>query len=295
MRSMTAFGRATGQTGGRFYVCEIKSVNNRFLDCTVKLPRQMSFLEKNVLELVSSRGISRGKVDIYVSVEDRGTKGVTASVDTEYADTYVAALNLLRERYCPGSPPPDLSLIASNPQVFMSVKAADDEDGMWEELSPYVSSALDSFILSGEEEGERLKTDLLSKIRTLSEMTSEIVSKSEANAVSYREKLEQRLRRTLGELDIKADENRILTEVALFCDKIAVDEETTRLGSHFEAFRTALGSREPVGRRLDFLVQEMNREINTIGSKSCDAAIASVVVSAKCELEKIREQIQNLE
>ncbi|MBR5768356.1 MAG: YicC family protein [Clostridia bacterium] len=295
MRSMTAFGRATGQTGGRFYVCEIKSVNNRFLDCTVKLPRQLSFLEQNVIELVSSRGISRGKVDVFVSVEDRGTKGVTASVDTEYADTYVAALNQLRERYCPDSPPPDLTMIASNPQVFMSVKAADDEDGMWDELFPYISSALDSFVESGRAEGERLKADLLSKLDALGGMAAEIASKSEANAAGYREKLEQRLRRTLGELDIKADENRILTEVALFCDKIAVDEETTRLGSHFEAFRAALGSDEPVGRRLDFLVQEMNREINTIGSKSCDSAIASVVVSAKCELEKIREQIQNLE
>ncbi len=292
---MTAFGRATGQTGGRLYVCEIKSVNNRFLDCTVKLPRQYAFLEQKVTELVSARGVSRGKVDVYVSVEDRGTKGVSVSLDTEYVESYIAALSLLREKYCPASPPPDLRMIASNPQVFMSNSTERDEGAVWDEMSVYISRALDSFIESGHAEGERLKADLVQKISGLRGMVAEIRSKSEENGAQYRAKLEERLRRTLGELDIKADENRILTEVAIFCDKIAVDEETTRLESHIRAFLDALNSCEPVGRRLDFLVQEMNREINTIGSKSCDSHIAGIVVSAKCELEKIREQIQNLE
>ena len=295
MRSMTAYGRSVGQDGGKSYSCEIKSVNNRFLDVSVKLPRQYSFLEERVLAYIKSR-ISRGKVDVGISIEAKESKNVTVSLDKAYTDSYIAALKELKDGY--GLYAPDgipFTLVASNPNVFVTDKPSEDEEQDWAELLPFLTEAVDNYDRARVAEGERLKADLLSKRDNLKRITGIIKEKSEANSVGYKAKLEERLRKTLSDLDMTFSSDRILTEVAIFADKIAVDEELTRLGSHFVAFEDALNSDEPAGRKLDFLVQEMNREVNTTGSKSCDAEIAALVVEAKCEIEKIREQIQNLE
>ena len=294
MKSMTAFGRAAGTSGGKNYVCEVKSVNNRYLDVTVKLPRNYSFLEERVTALVKERGISRGKVDVFIGIEAAESRGVTVALDTLYADSYIAALRELKEKYSlPGKI--TLELAARGDGMFIASKPEEDAEADWQGLLPYLNSALDGFEQSRTAEGERLKADLAAKKENLRSIVAAVKEKSALNAKGYRAALEEKLRKALDEVGVTFSSDRILTEVAIYVDKTAVDEEIVRLYSHFKAYDDALNSAEPVGRRLDFLVQEMNREVNTTGSKACDAEIAALVVSAKCELEKIREQIQNIE
>ncbi len=294
MRSMTAFGRATGQTGGRFYVCEIKSVNNRFLDVTVKLPRSYSFLEERVTALVKERGISRGKVDVFIGIEAAGSRGVTVGLDTLYADSYIAALRELKEKYSlPGKI--TLELAARGDEMFIASKPEEDAEADWQGLLPYLNLALESFEQSRTAEGERLRDDLAAKKENLRSIVSDVKEKSAINAKGYRAALEEKLRKTLDEVGVTFSSDRILTEVAIYVDKTAVDEETVRLDSHFKAFDDALNSPEPVGRRLDFLVQEMNREVNTTASKANNVCAAKIAVEMKSEIEKLREQVQNVE
>ncbi len=294
LKSMTAFGRATGSSGGKNFVCEIKSVNNRYLDCSVKLPRAYGFLEEKIISFIKESGISRGKLDVYVGIEVTESEGSSVQLDSAYAEAYIKALRELRDRFglCD-----DISTmsVAQNRDMFIVTKPVEDTEKDWESLLPTLRAALDSYNASREREGMNLRSDLMKKKENLVLISQRITEISEHNIGSYREKLEERLRHTLDGLDIEFDGARILTECAIFADKIAVDEETVRLKSHFAAFDEAMNSSEPVGRRLDFLLQEMNREVNTTGSKSNDAQIAALVVEAKCELEKIREQIQNLE
>lgn len=294
MKSMTAFGRATGCAGGKNYVCEIKSVNNRYFDLTVKLPRNYTFLEERVTAFIKGKNISRGKIDVYIGIEAAGSRGVTVALDQVYAESYINALKTLKKKFSL-SGKVTLELASKGDGMFIPYKPEEDTEADWQALIQFLNEALDRFNATRNAEGERLKADLLQKKDNLMSIVSEIKEKSEKNAVLYKGRLEERLRKTLGELDLTFSSDRILTEVAIFTDKIAVDEEMVRLDSHFKAFDETLSSEEPVGRKLDFLVQEMNREINTTGSKSCDAEIAALVVSAKCELEKVREQIQNLE
>lgn len=294
IRSMTAFGRATGESGGKRYTVEIRSVNNRYLDCTVKLPRLYGYLEEPVKSLLQTRGIQRGKVEIFISIETVTEEDAVICLDRAYAAGYLEALKRLRDEF---SLRDDISVmsVAQNRDLFRVTRPETDEDEEWQRLSPIFGSALDAFCTMRESEGARLRTDLLEKASHLAALREEILRLSAENTSAYRTKLEARLRATLADVNVLPDEGRILTECAIFADKIAVDEEMVRLASHFEALHEALDSSDAVGRRLDFLVQEMNREINTTGSKSSDSEIAKLVIDAKCELEKIREQIQNIE
>ena len=294
LRSMTAFGRAVGSAGGKNFVCEIKSVNNRYLDCSVKLPRAYGFLEEKIIGFIRGSGISRGKIEVYIGIEVTESLGAAIEPDYSYAEAYISALKGLRDRFGLSDDISTMS-VAQNRDLFIVKKPEEDTEKDWEDLLPVLSEAFCRYNASREKEGAHLREDLLIKKENLQELTAQISVLSERNIASYREKLESRLRQTLDGLDIQFDANRILTECALFADKIAVDEELVRLASHFIAFDEAMNSSQPVGRRLDFLLQEMNREVNTVGSKSNDAEIAGLVVEAKCELEKIREPIQNLE
>ncbi len=294
IRSMTAFGRAAGEIGGKRYTVEIRSVNNRYLDCSVKLPRLYGYLEEPIKASLQRRGVQRGKVEIFVAVETVSEEEATVCLDTAYASGYLEALRQLRDEF---DLKDDISVmrVAQNRELFRVTRPQTDEDEEWKRLEPFLNQALDAYCAMRESEGARLRTDLMEKAARLAELREEIMRLSASNADAYRARLEARLRTTLADMDIVPDEGRLLTECAIFADKIAVDEEMVRLASHFEALQEALDGSEAVGRRLDFLVQEMNREVNTTGSKSSDSNIAKLVIDAKCELEKIREQIQNIE
>ncbi len=293
-KSMTAYGRARGTVCGKDITVEIKSVNNRFFDCSVKLSRAFSFLEERVKPHLTSRSIARGKVDVFISIDVVDSPEVNIALDAGYAEKYIAALRELGERF---SLVDDISVmsVAQNRDIFIQVKPEEDMESDWQALKSVLDPAIDSFIAAREREGANIARDLLGKIDNIEKIVSEIDTLSQSDTKNYRQKLEERLREMLSDNRIVFDENRILTECAIFADKVAIDEELVRLRSHFEAFRANFESSEPVGRRLDFLTQELNREINTIGSKASNSAITQRVVDVKCELEKIREQIQNLE
>lgn len=291
---MTAFGRATGSAGGKNFVCEIRSVNNRYLDCNVKLPRSYGFLEEKIISFIRESGISRGKLEVYVGVEVVESVGTTVELDSAYAAGYIAALKKLRDEFSLSDDISTMS-VAANRDLFLVKKPEEDAERDWNDLLPILSEALTAFNAAREREGANLRADLLNKKENLVKLAARIGELSKEQTESYRDRLENRLRTHIAELDFEFDSQRILTECAIFADKVAVDEELVRLSSHFAAFDEAMNSSEPVGRRLDFLLQEMNREVNTTGSKCNDSSITALVVDAKCELEKIREQIQNLE
>jgi uncharacterized protein (TIGR00255 family) len=290
---MTAFGRATGKAPGRDIIVEIKSVNNRFFDCQVKLPRLFSFLEDKVKKQLSSRGIARGKVDVFISIDVTDTAGVEVEIDRTYAKSYIAALRKLSEEF---DLPCDITTmrVAQNRDIFAVKKAEEDAEAEWQALLPTLNEALDAFIAAREREGENMRRDIAEKKANVKAMAEKIAPLSRADAENQYEKMRERIHALVGDT-AQLDESKLITECAVFADKIAVDEETVRLASHFEAFDAILLSEEPVGRKLDFLLQEMNRETNTIGSKACNVEIAKIVVEMKSELEKIREQIQNIE
>ena len=294
IRSMTAFGRATDTNDQNTITVEMRSVNNRYLDCSPRLPRVFSGLEERIRPYLQSRGISRGKVDVTVTLENKPGTDAAAAINDEAVRAYLDVLYALRDRYGLAD---DISVmrVASNSAIFAKETPEIDPEEQWQRLLPVLKEATDAFIAGREREGERLQKDLLGKLNTLRELTDGVEDLSAEDVSTYRKKLEERLRNILADNRITADENRILTECALHADKIAVDEELVRLRSHFSLFEELMRSDEAVGRKLDFLIQEMNREINTIGSKCCDADIAHRIVDAKNELEKIREQIQNLE
>ncbi len=294
MKSMTAFGRARSTVGGKDITVEIRSVNNRFFDCSVKLPRAFSFLEEKIKPYLQAGGISRGKVDVFVSIDVVDSPDVRITLDEGYAASYLGALRTLGEKFDLRD---DMSImtVAQNRDLFLIQKPEEDVERDWSDLSCVLSEALTRFLTARESEGERIQADLRRKLAAIAERVNRIEELSREDTMTYREKLEARLREMLSDNRIVFDENRILTECAVFADRIAIDEELVRLRSHFVGFEEILASEEPVGRRLDFLVQELNRETNTIGSKAQNAEIARLVVDIKCEIEKIREQIQNIE
>ncbi len=294
IRSMTAFGRAKEIIGGKDITVEIKSVNNRFFDCSVKLPRAYSYLEEKIKPALQSAGISRGKVDVFVTIEVVDSPEVSILLDEGYAESYIRALRTLGERFGLSD---DLSImtVAQNRDLFLIRKSEEDAEQDWADLSSVLSPAIDRFLAARAREGENIRKDLCAKLESIRQKVDTIEGLSDREIAAYREKLEARLREMLSDNRIVFDENRILTECAVFADRIAIDEELVRLRSHFDGFSQILAADEPVGRRLDFLVQELNRETNTIGSKCQNADIARLVVDIKCELEKIREQIQNIE
>ena len=292
IKSMTGYGRAKKEIGGRDILVEIKSVNNRYLDCTVKLPKLFGFLEEKIKSFLSAKGISRGKVEVFVSIDILEEIGISVELDRAYAESYIAALRRLSEEFGLTN---DISVmsVAANRDIFSVRKAGDDMDREWANVLPVLEEATDAFIASRLREGENMKADILAKKARVEELAKEIAPLSKEDIKNQYAKLEARIKNLLG--DVAVDESRLITECAVFADKVAIDEELVRLASHFEAFDNILLSDEPVGRKLDFLLQEINRETNTIGSKACDVNIAKLVVEIKSELEKIREQIQNIE
>ena len=293
-RSMTAFGRARQTVNGKDITAEIKSVNNRYLDVNVKISRMYSFLEDKIKQYISQRGISRGKIEIYVNVDQLEQQGVEISLDTAYAKSYIDALYKLRDTF---GLKDDITVtrIASNKEIFNVKKPEDDLEGDWNDIKTVLDIAIDGFIERRITEGENLLKNIREKIENIKGYVSKISENSERDTGEYATKLKERILKFLDDQAMHIDEQRILTEVAIFADKVAIDEELVRLDSHFGAFEEIAASDEPAGRKLDFLVQEMNRETNTIGSKASNSDTAHLVVNVKNELEKIREQIQNIE
>ena len=294
IKSMTAFGRARKTVGGKDITIEIKSVNNRFFDCSAKLPRAFSYLEEKIKPYLQQNSVSRGKVDVYIGIDVINSPIPDITVDDGYASAYIKALNVLADKY---SLKDDISVmsVAQNRDIFVIKKSEEDTEKEWNDLRQVLDEALEKFIIARQREGANIELDIKSKVKNISSLVKKIETLSLSDTQSYREKLESRLRDMLSDNKLIFDEARILTECAIFADKIAIDEEIVRLNSHFSAFSDIIASNEPAGRKLDFLLQEMNRETNTIGSKCQNASIARLVVDIKCELEKIREQIQNIE
>ncbi len=294
MRSMTAFGRAKDTVGGKDITAELRSVNSRYFDCSVKLSRAFSYLEEKVKPYLQSRGISRGKLDVWIGVEVTESQGVEIEIDHAYAEGYLRALRQLRDSF---SLTDDITVmqVARNQEVFTIKKPEEDAESDWQDILAVLGPAVDRFLAAREAEGANIQKDLCEKVDSIRRITEQIEAMSAEDVESYREKLRTRLTQMLADNKITVDENRLLTECAIFADRVAIDEELVRLRSHFDAFTAMLDVSEPIGRRIDFLIQEMNREINTIGSKCSNADIAHLVVEVKTEIEKIREQIQNIE
>lgn len=292
--SMTGFGRCRATVDGLDITVEIKSVNSRFMECNTKITRGFAYLEERVKPYLTSRGISRGKVDVWIGIEVLDTGNTEVTVDDGYLRGYLAALAQLRDGYGLRD---DISvmLVARNAEIFRVKKPEEDVERDWARVLSVLEKAVDGFLAVRQKEGERLSRDLCQKLDEIRAVVDEIERLSADDIAHYREKLAERIRQALADNQITPDESRLLTECAIHADKVAVDEELVRLRTHFEAFHEMIASGEPVGRKLDFLMQEMNREINTTGSKCNDAKIARLVVDVKCTLEKIREQIQNLE
>ena len=294
IKSMTAFGRHSEIVNNKNITVEIKSVNNRYFDCSVRISRSYSFLEEKIKPYLQANGISRGKVDVSITIEQIDGGDVLISLNEEYAKAYYAALVQLKETLdLPGEI--TVATLQRDSNIFTLSKVEEDEEQDFADLCVVLNQAIEKFIIAREREGANIEADLRSKVEGIKERVAIVEAHSEEDVGSYRARLEEKLRAVLDDNKVTLDENRILTECAIFADKVAVDEEIVRLRSHFKAFEDILTSNEPVGRKLDFLMQEMNRETNTIGSKCSNSSIAHVVVDIKCELEKIREQIQNIE
>lgn len=292
-RSMTAYGRAQNTAGSRQITVELRSVNSRYFDPQIRISRSHARIEDRLKARVQAE-ISRGKVDVSIFVQNPESPGCVIGIDGSYAGNYIAALRDLRDRFGLAD---DISVmtVAQNRDVFTFQTPEIPADEQWEEVLPTLEQAIAAFRAMRTAEGERLRADLMQKKEKILALAARIGTLSRECADGYREKFEARIRRIIGESGVEIDQQRILTECAIYADKTAVDEELVRLSSHFKTFDEIFGSDEPIGRKLDFLVQEMNREANTIGSKCSDAAIARIVVDIKSEIEKIREQIQNIE
>lgn len=294
IKSMTGYGRARRTLNGRDITVEVRSVNNRYLDCSVKMPRAYIFAEDAVKSMVQ-KSACRGKVDVFISVDSLGAEETIIAVNEPLAKSYIEALKTLYDlgggRWVKGnSYAADLARL---PDVLTVTKAEEDLEALSADLCEVLSEALEAHSAMRAKEGRRLADDILSRLDTIETITGRVEERSPQTVAEYREKLLARMQEVLQSTTI--DESRILTEAAIFADKVAVDEETVRLRSHLSQLREMMQSEEPVGRKLDFLIQEVNRESNTIGSKCSDLQIARDVVELKAEIEKIREQVQNIE
>jgi len=291
IKSMTGYGCGRGNSGKLDITIELRSVNNRFLDCGIRLPRVYTAAE-DAMKAIVQRYISRGKVDVFVTIDASAADDIEISVNEPLADAYMDALQKLSGRYGLKNDVTVLSL--SRFADVLSVKKKEtDTEALTADLCRILEEALTAFNAMRAREGEKLYADFHARLSTIEGLTAEVERRSPQTVAEYRARLEQKMRDVLQSTNI--DESRILTEAAIFADKVAVDEETVRLRSHIAQFREILESTEPVGRKLDFLVQELNREANTIGSKGSDVEMARIVVEIKAEIEKIREQIQNVE
>jgi uncharacterized protein (TIGR00255 family) len=288
---MTGYGRAVETVNGRQFTVELRSVNNRYLDCSVKTPRMLSFGEEAVKQAVKN-SISRGKVDVFITVHSENGVDATVTLNTAVVEGYLAAMQQMAERY-PVTNDISVSLLSRMPEVFSVEKPEVDEEQLLADLMGVVTKALESFDAMRVAEGKALENDLRSRGATIENLVGQVEVGNAQTVVDYRQRLENKLKEVLASTNI--DESRILTEAAIFADKVAVDEETVRLRSHLQQMYGMLTNGGAVGRKLDFLLQEMNREANTIGSKCTDVRLARIVVEIKAELEKIREQTQNIE
>ena len=291
IKSMTGFGRAQETVDGMTVTVELKSVNHRYFEFTAKVPRTYGFLEEKLKSFLNAR-VSRGKMECYVSIENLEESDMEVVVNPSLAKGYVDALRTLSETFGLKEDNSAIS-IAKFPDVLTLRKAPADEEKIWNAVQKVTELAVERFVTMRETEGEKLRADILSKADTILEHVAFVESRSPQTVREYHEKLRQRMEELLENTQV--DEQRLLTEAAIFADKVAVDEETVRLRSHISQLREFLNADEPIGRKLDFLVQEMNRESNTIGSKAQDVEIAKRVIAIKAEVEKIREQVQNIE
>ncbi len=291
IKSMTGFGRAQETVDGMTVTVELKSVNHRYFEFTAKVPRTYGFLEEKLKSFLNAR-VSRGKMECYVSIENLEESDMEVIVNPSLAKGYVDALRTLSETFGLKEDYSAIS-IAKFPDVLTLRKAPADEEKIWNAVQKVTELAVERFVTMRETEGEKLRADILSKADTILEHVAFVESRSPQTVREYHEKLRQRMEELLENTQV--DEQRLLTEAAIFADKVAVDEETVRLRSHISQLREFLNADEPIGRKLDFLVQEMNRESNTIGSKAQDVEIAKRVIAIKAEVEKIREQVQNIE
>ena len=291
VKSMTGYGRAVETVNGREFTVEIRSVNNRYLDCTVKLPRALTFAEDTVKQAVKNT-ISRGKVDVYITQRSEGAADVKVTLNTAMAAGYVEAMRQMAQEFAIREDI-SVSLLSRMPDVFTVEKPEVDEEQLLTDLLQVVNAALTNYDAMRTREGEALKNDLSSRGNTIRSLVSQVEEGNGQTVIDYRTRLYNKLQEVLANTAI--DESRILTEAAIFADKVAVDEETVRLRSHLEQMDSMLAAGGAIGRKLDFLLQEMNREANTIGSKCTDVRLARIVVDIKAELEKIREQTQNIE
>lgn len=291
IKSMTGFGRGHEILNGRDITVEIRAVNHRYYEFSCRIPRSMGFIEEKLKSLLNGK-ISRGKVEVSVLISNTDALDEKVSINREVVRDYITALRSVQEELSLND---DLSLshIMRIPDAFTVVKEEADEEQLWGDIKTVAEQALGKFITMREAEGERMKADLLARLDTIEGWVGVVEERSPIIVEEYRKKLFDRMTEVLNGANV--DESRILLEAGIFSEKTAVDEETVRLRSHIAQFRTMLCGEEPVGRKLDFLVQEMNRETNTIGSKVQDIEVTRLVVDQKSEIEKIREQIQNIE
>ena len=291
IKSMTGYGRAVETVNGREFTVELRSVNNRYLDCSVRLPRILSFGEEAVKQAVKN-AISRGKVDVFITVRAEGASDVKVTLNGAMVEGYIAAMKQMVEQYGVKDDI-SVSLLSRMNEVFTVEKPEVDEEQLLSDLMSVVDKALANYDAMRAAEGKALENDLRSRGNTILELVSQVEAGNGETVIAYRTRLYNKLQEVLANTSI--DESRILTEAAIFADKVAVDEETVRLRSHLEQMNQMLTAGGAIGRKLDFLLQEMNRESNTIGSKCTDVKLARIVVDIKAELEKIREQTQNIE
>ena len=291
IKSMTGYGRAVETLNGREFTVELRSVNNRYLDCSVRLPRILTFAEDAVKQAVKG-SVSRGKVDVYISVHSECGDEVQVTLNEPVLKGYLDAMHRMVEEFGV-SDDIQVSTVSRLPEVFLLEKPQVDEEQLQADMMSVVGKALDNYNEMRTAEGKALEQDLRSRGQTILSFVQIVEEGNSQTVIDYRTRLENKLREVLENTAI--DESRILTEAAIFADKVAVDEETVRLRSHIDQMNGMLTAGGAIGRKLDFLLQEMNREANTIGSKCTDVNLARVVVDIKAELEKIREQTQNIE
>lgn len=292
VKSMTSFGRSSSEEGQkRIFTVEMKSVNNRYLDINIRMPKALISLEEEVRKMISS-SLSRGKVDVFINLKNYSQNEGTPKVDLKLAEDYLNCLKQIEENFGVKN---DVSVmqLARFPEVITMLQEEEKIEEIFEELKPLISKSIEMMISMRITEGEKLKDDILDKITIIESLVKEIEKVADTVPKAYKIKLEERLSELLSGADV--DQNRLATEVCIFADKATVDEEITRLGSHISQIRKTLSLDEPIGRKLDFIIQEMNRETNTIGSKSSDIHMTNLVIDIKNLIEKIREQVQNIE
>lgn len=291
VRSMTGYGRYQQTVGGMDITVEIKSVNHRFYEYSSRIPRTYGFLDDSMKSYIQQK-ISRGKVDVFVSIDTLDAPGSDVTVNYTLAEGYLHAFRELCQKY---SLRDDVAVssLARFPDVLTVHRAANDEEVLWNAVRQVTDAALERFVKMREREGAKLEKDIISRAHTVLNLVGKVEERSPQTVQEHMEKMQARLRELLNGADV--DEQRLLAEAAIYADKIDVSEETVRLRSHLDQLEHMFSENEPIGRKLDFLVQEINREANTIGSKAQDVALARIVVDIKAEIEKIREQIQNIE